>query len=281
MQPGDDQWYGAMYLVRHLAPDDRVREYHHWALENLPPKSKILDLGCGEGAFVNYAAEQGFDAWGLDFSEAMINAAKTRYPKAKFFVGTLDDFIKQHPGEKFDAVAMFEVVEHLSDPLKTINDTRGILAPGGSLLFSVPNRDRWPISDFGDNPPNHLTFWNETSLSNFIKSSGFDLRKIELTGRLFSMNALFSYCLTRFPLYAFLGLKSGYEGKTKLPAGKTKTGGHVLKLIKKQGPFLRRARDLALWIPTLLFAPLVLPFTRGFNFMVLSRLEFPKPGDQT
>ena len=55
-----------------------------------PKNAKILDLGCGSGYITNYLHNQNLNAIGLDFSQEMINIAKTKFPNIEFL---LDDFV--------------------------------------------------------------------------------------------------------------------------------------------------------------------------------------------
>jgi len=268
MQGADDQWYDAMYKVRHLAPDDRVKHFHQKGLNYSAPGSKILDIGCGEGTFVNYATKLGHQAWGLDFSEGMIKTAQKQFPQATFLLGRLEDFLQEYPEEKFDAVFLFEMVEHQSDPVGILKEARKVLRPAGKLIVSVPSRNAWPVRDFVDYPPHHLTRWNGRALAQLMESAGFTLREIVTTSRIASLNAFLGYCLFRIPMYSLLNLKKSFAGKKNPAKEELGKRGLIYRVLGNYGSFLRRARDQALWIPTLILAPIFLPMIEGTTLVL-------------
>ena len=74
---------------------------------------KILDLGCGTGLHEKEFSKRGYEITGLDLSEEMIELAKKRNPKSKFFVGDMSNF---YLNEKFDAIiSMFSAMGYLTE----------------------------------------------------------------------------------------------------------------------------------------------------------------------
>lgn len=131
--------------------------------------SRVLDVGCGPGEFVEFASVQ-FDMWGLDISPAAIEQARRRCPRiaAQLVAGVVEDL--HFDAGSFDAIAMWDVVEHLWDPRGACRRLVDLLRPGGRLILSTPDIGaatarlmgrRWAFMT----PPEHLGFFNRSSLS--------------------------------------------------------------------------------------------------------------------
>ena len=112
-------------------------------------------------------------------------------------------------GKQFDVVCLLNVLEHVADPEKTINQIRKILKKDGILLIDVPNefndfqvvgRDLHSLDDWWIAPPNHLNYFNKASLETFLKELKFDVR----------------ICESSFPLEIFLLFGDNYVKNEKL-----------------------------------------------------------------
>ena len=138
---------------------------------------KVMDIGCGYGAFVSFAVSQGFDAYGVDFNEEHIEAGRFFLGlEERLFIGNIKD-LKNGIGQeqKFDLITLFEVIEHIETPQTIIRDIHDILGDGGLLAISCPNEDRWQPTGriFVDYPPHHLTRWRPSTLRTFLERQGF------------------------------------------------------------------------------------------------------------
>jgi len=146
-------------------------------------KAKIIDIGCGEGHFLNLARKKGFDVFGIDFNENAIKVAKEKFCIENVYPYTLEEFIEKFPDEKFDFVFFFHLLEHLEDPLNFMKNIKKILKEDGYIAFSLPNPKRFSLhSNFReewDFPPHHLTRWNEKSINKLLNITGFELIKKE------------------------------------------------------------------------------------------------------
>ena len=126
--------------------------------------ARLLDVGCGSGGFLHRARAAGFSVSGLDFNSARANALKSR--GFEVFHGGLPEFARGAQPASFDAITIFQVVEHLDDPLAWLGSAKSLLKPGGLLVVGVPNRGRTfdPFKDPSiadvDMPPHHLTRWS-------------------------------------------------------------------------------------------------------------------------
>jgi 2-polyprenyl-3-methyl-5-hydroxy-6-metoxy-1,4-benzoquinol methylase len=268
MKSGQTDWYDKSYFIRHLAVDDRLMWYFSWALRRLPANAKVLDVACGTGSFVFYARNRGVDAHGIDFSTEAIEAGKQRFALTTLFPLSLDEYRRRHPDQRFDAVTLFEVLEHIESPIAFLKEVQQVLRPGGYILFSVPNRDRWPIRDFGDYPPNHLTRWTPRAMHRLMEMAGLDVVELQLTPVSMSMNLFFGYFM-RVLLYRVVSrcrrglLAEGPIGMREANAWR--------QWIGKRLSQLRRLRDACMWVPTILFFPVLFGFFDGYNVIGMVR----------
>jgi len=138
--------------------------------------AKVLDLGCATGEFA-LAAKARYQVWGTDISSYAIECAKNLNPEIaeRFVAGRFEDLALA--GQSFDAVAAWDVVEHLPDPLAVLKKAVALLKPGGVMLLSTPNIGaplagllgrRWAFMT----PPEHLNFFSRATLSLLLQEAG-------------------------------------------------------------------------------------------------------------
>jgi len=94
---------------------------------------RVLDFGCGDGKFLATCASLGFECVGVEFSAAR---EKT---KAVDFFGDLEQVEREYGSGQFHAAVLFEVLEHLFDPLAILRSIRTFLVEGGILILETPN----------------------------------------------------------------------------------------------------------------------------------------------
>jgi SAM-dependent methyltransferase len=99
----------------------------------LPPHSRVLDVGAGQGRLVAELARRGHDARGIEPSERSAElAARVGRPVTVAA-------IEEHTEEALDAAVLWHVAEHLEDPAAALTRVAGWLRPGGLVLVAVPN----------------------------------------------------------------------------------------------------------------------------------------------
>jgi len=141
----------------------------------LGPSSRVLDVGCGAGDFLNEVRSRfGCQVFGLDLSEASKEAAKASFG-IDVFCGTLE----QAPwaAGSFDLITSWWSLEHMPEPEPALANMRELLKPGGQLLLAVPNsrsavakvfRSRWYHLDC----PRHYHLWTPASLRKVAARQG-------------------------------------------------------------------------------------------------------------
>lgn len=114
----------------------------------LPP-GRLLDVGAYSGVFVEAAQTRGWDAWGLEPCQWALDLARRR--GLHMIEGSLDT--ADIEPESFDVITLWDVIEHVTDPLAQLRAVRNLLKPGGlavihtmdigSLFARIMGR-RWP-----------------------------------------------------------------------------------------------------------------------------------------
>jgi 2-polyprenyl-3-methyl-5-hydroxy-6-metoxy-1,4-benzoquinol methylase len=143
----------------------------------------VLDIGCSNGAFAEFITNKKSNIIGMDFDSNSLELAKTRHlPNAEFIVGDLTNLKKLYPNKQFDVISMFMVLEHIENPMETVNHIYNLLKPGGFFIGTIPNEQRYFAKTFNLKsalPPLHLNYWNINSFTNHIKKfTGFKINTI-------------------------------------------------------------------------------------------------------
>lgn len=124
-----------------LVEAEHVLRYR-WAAQHGGQRT-ILDAGCGVGYGAGILKEAGAArVVGVDSSAAVVEAARAQVPDGVSFE-VADVASLAHPDDAFDLVVCFEVIEHVDDRDAVLDELVRVLAPGGLLLISSPNRERY------------------------------------------------------------------------------------------------------------------------------------------
>jgi 2-polyprenyl-3-methyl-5-hydroxy-6-metoxy-1,4-benzoquinol methylase len=103
----------------------------------LAPRSRIIDVGCAAGYFGQVMRAHGHEVWGIEPSSAIAGEALRRLGNDRVHPGTLAD--APWPPGSFDLITLWDVVEHLPDPVAALGRARELLRPGGLLLIETQN----------------------------------------------------------------------------------------------------------------------------------------------
>jgi 2-polyprenyl-3-methyl-5-hydroxy-6-metoxy-1,4-benzoquinol methylase len=145
----------------------------------LPEEARILDVGCGSGDFLAAAKERGLRPKGIDVSED--GARKCR---EKGFDAISGNFLTDDLGEGFDAVTMWDVIEHLRDPGEFFERVQEVLRPGGLFIGKVPafgpisvelSRQVPRLAGMLLGAPDHVQYFTQGSLDMLLRSKGFEV----------------------------------------------------------------------------------------------------------
>jgi 2-polyprenyl-3-methyl-5-hydroxy-6-metoxy-1,4-benzoquinol methylase len=149
---------------------------------------RLLDIGAGQGAFLEEAQKLGYEAEGVDLSEANVQKARARGLQVKY--GSAE---KLNYDRVFDVVTMLDIIEHVPDPLHLLAIAYHALKPQGELVVYTPNHRGAVVmlarflQVLGISSPvyeifggNHVCFFDDRSLALAIKKAGFVERKTQL-----------------------------------------------------------------------------------------------------
>lgn len=139
---------------------------------------RVLDIGCGNGRFLNYLQRFGkYDLNGVELPGKAADRAK-KIPNLKIKEGVFqpNDF----PEASLKLVTMFHVFEHLPNPRETLTAIRQSIASNGRLIVSFPNIESWQAKLFRGHwlhldPPRHLALYGTKSFTRLAKEAGFDV----------------------------------------------------------------------------------------------------------
>lgn len=96
---------------------------------------RVLDFGCGWGEFLSVCAQFGFQSYGVDFSpDRRAHGLVSIFPSLEDLQTRLAS-----DGKGLHAITLFEVLEHVADPLKTLQELDGLLESGGVLVLETPD----------------------------------------------------------------------------------------------------------------------------------------------
>jgi SAM-dependent methyltransferase len=122
---------------RHFYHAARIR----WILRafaeaGVVPGARVLDVGCGSGSVAAALHGRGYRVTGVDTAEVLVRKAHERCPHATFIAGTVVGLPPEHGN--FDVVTLFDVLEHLSDPLALLVAAIERARPGARVFATVP-----------------------------------------------------------------------------------------------------------------------------------------------
>jgi 2-polyprenyl-3-methyl-5-hydroxy-6-metoxy-1,4-benzoquinol methylase len=168
------------------------------ALERHEQEGQLLDVGCHLGMFLEVARAKGWDVTGVEPSRWSVERARERGLDVRH--GTLGNV--KLPAESFDALTMWDVVEHLVDPIAELRRAHRLLRPDGLLALSTMNVDalfprlagrRWPWY-----MQMHLVYFSRRTLHNMLAKAGFRVVEMSRHKRVVRLSYLVSrlepYC---------------------------------------------------------------------------------------
>ena len=133
---------------------------------------KLLDIGAGVGVFVREAVSQGWDALGIDLSHVAADAAHSI--GVNVMQATIEDLPAHHT---FDVISMWDVIEHVDDPISLVRGAFERLRPGGWLFVETGNYQSASLAATGPDwwlwQADHRWYFSPPSLSALLEGIGF------------------------------------------------------------------------------------------------------------
>jgi SAM-dependent methyltransferase len=195
----------------------------------------------------------GLDVWGLDWDVRAVEFGQRCRGLEHLYAQSIEEFQAAERGDEFDAVTIFEVLEHQDEPAAFLHRVAALLKPGGVLTGSVPNRTRFIIGgrEEWDYPPQHLLWFHRHSLMSLLQRSGFERIRIY---SLLDMRALTNQILARFSF----GLASRVVQMPEAPASNVTelSAGEWEQLKTRSRPFGYRVTTIT---KKIMLAPVLVP----------------------
>ena len=136
---------------------------------------RLLDVGCGNGAWLDLMRAGGWEVWGVEPD------AQSAARAAELGLSIVPDLLAApFADQSFDAITMNHVIEHLHDPVAALARCQALLKPGGRLWVATPNLDALGRVRFGPawrglETPRHLVLYTAPSLRGILAAAGFEL----------------------------------------------------------------------------------------------------------
>jgi len=187
---------GAVGRIREpedLRPSTRNSQGRIVAMMRQRPPSRVLDLGCGPGWVALELREMGHEVVGID----AVEHPGVRDRVARFVRADVDRGIPDEVGDGFDVAIAADVFEHVREPARLLHEVADRLAPGGTVLASIPNFGHWyarlrvltgrfDYDQRGILDATHLRFFTRRSFLRMVRGVGFVPVETKSTGLPFS-----------------------------------------------------------------------------------------------
>jgi len=144
---------------------------------------RYLDVGCSTGFVVEAARDRGWDAIGVDLNPSAIEYGRSRGLDLR----AIDLETAGFAAGSFDAVSLFDVLEHLIDPVRTLRACVRLLRPRGIVLLYVPNYDSASRLLMGKDahfiwPTHHLNYYTPITIGDLMNREGLEVTYIATEG---------------------------------------------------------------------------------------------------
>lgn len=153
----------------------------------------LLDVGCALGYLLEIAQKKGFNVYGIDISKYAVDIARKKFGNHIYHSALSEAKL---PSKYFDAITLFDLIEHLNDPAENLRNLRLSLKDDGILVLQTGdlssfwanlNRINWHFLA----PPQHLFFFDQKTITSLLSKAGFKVLKIEKHGKWISLRYLF------------------------------------------------------------------------------------------
>jgi 2-polyprenyl-3-methyl-5-hydroxy-6-metoxy-1,4-benzoquinol methylase len=168
-------------LAAMLLPSQRsVLESERRHLPRPSPGAQLLDVGCGNGDFLDFAHRAGWRVVGVELDSKAAETARSRGLDVR--LGGVD--VLDTEKERFDGITLSHIIEHVHDPLEVLHTCHHLLKPGGWIWLETPNLEaqghmRYGTSWRGLEPPRHLILFTCASLTHALREAGFQSIQIQ------------------------------------------------------------------------------------------------------
>jgi SAM-dependent methyltransferase len=160
--------------------------------KNIGNAGRLFEVGCATGCFLELAGARGWTAQGIDISGYAVAEARKKGLKAE--CSNLENFSGNAGGA--DAVVMFDVVEHLTNPNLGLQKIYSMLNAGGVVAFATPDAGSlwarvWNNKWHALVPPQHINIFSLKNIKKLLAQNGFTVVHAGHYGKRFSLPYIF------------------------------------------------------------------------------------------
>jgi len=155
---------------------------------------RSLDIGCSEGSFLEVMRENGFASYGVEPNE------KYSHFKHNENIDNID-FDRFNTSINFGLITIFHTLEHLNDPIKTLNKINNLLIDGGYIVIEVPNTE-CKYCKSSDIMPEHIYYFNKKNITKMLELCNFKIIDIRTVSD--DINIVSPYIVKKFRHNKFL-----------------------------------------------------------------------------
>lgn len=172
--------------------------FKKYLLRNNSKEIKVLDIGCGNGFFLEKLRENGINnIYGLEPGKLSVMKAN-KYIKTRIKINILRKGV--YPKKSFDVICCFHTLDHIVDINMFLKEVGDLLNKNGKIFFVVHNTDGLSVKLFGEKSPifdiEHIYLFNQKSLENIFKKHGFNNLKVFNVKNTYPLN----YWIKLFPM---------------------------------------------------------------------------------
>jgi 2-polyprenyl-3-methyl-5-hydroxy-6-metoxy-1,4-benzoquinol methylase/chromosome segregation ATPase len=171
-----------------VAPVDANTSIAHM-LEMVGERKKVLDVGCATGYFANLLVKRECDVVGVDINPVAAEEARKYCTSA--IVADLDEVILPEilQGKQFDVIVFGDILEHLHEPIRTLDEARDLLNERGYVVASIPNishgairlallSGRFDYQELGILDDSHLRFFTVKTIDELFLTAGYRIEEV-------------------------------------------------------------------------------------------------------
>lgn len=177
-------------------------------LHNHKKGGKVLDIGCGLGYLLSFLQQDnyGYEVYGVELSEFARKISEERVGRGRIFE-SLEHIKKRRM--QFDAILLFDSMEHIPDQDKLLKDIDALLAPNGKVFVIMPAADSWTATIMGKHwieyKKDHVLFYTKKGLKQQLEKYNFKIKDMHTCWKTVTLVYLASYLsVFRIPIISSL-----------------------------------------------------------------------------
>jgi 2-polyprenyl-3-methyl-5-hydroxy-6-metoxy-1,4-benzoquinol methylase len=181
---------GCGYIDYDRDKEPMIPTFHQYLdrLAHYTRPGRLIDIGAATGFFLGLARQRGWEVAGIEPSEYAASLARSKGLDVRTAVAGSCQF----PQASFDAITMWDVIEHIPDPRRAFSSVATFLKPGGLIALNTPNSEslvaralktKWHLVV----PPEHLNLFSKKSLRRLLEDHGFELLEMRSIGKRFTV----------------------------------------------------------------------------------------------